>query len=77
MSVAIIGNGYGALHLALRLQMDSRDPHLFSDRTPEQLLAGRLINGLPMGDGAPVRCGSGCRFLAGAQLRGQDDPRLA
>ncbi len=44
MSVAIIGNGYGALHLALRLQMDGRDPHLFSDRTSEQLLAGRLIN---------------------------------
>src|ERR1700751_1541208 len=44
MSIAIIGNGYGALHLALRLQMDGRDPHLFSDRTSEQLLAGRLIN---------------------------------
>jgi hypothetical protein len=44
MSVAIIGNGYGALHLALRLQIDGRAPHLFSDRTSEQLLAGRLIN---------------------------------
>ena len=67
MSVAIIGNGYGALHLALRLQMDGRDPHLFSDRTSEQLLAGRLNQyGVPMGDDAPVGCGSGGRFLAGA-----------
>jgi Styrene monooxygenase A putative substrate binding domain len=44
MSVAIIGNGYGALHLALRLQRDGQDPHLFSDRTSKQLLAGKLAN---------------------------------
>jgi 2-polyprenyl-6-methoxyphenol hydroxylase-like FAD-dependent oxidoreductase len=44
MSVAIIGNGYGALHLALRLQRDGLEPHLFSDRTPAHLLAGRLAN---------------------------------
>ena len=44
MSVAIIGNGYGALHLALRLQKDGGEPHLFSDRTSEQLLAGKLAN---------------------------------
>jgi 2-polyprenyl-6-methoxyphenol hydroxylase-like FAD-dependent oxidoreductase len=44
MSVAIIGNGYGALHLALRLQKDGLAPHLFSDRTPAQLLAARLAN---------------------------------
>jgi 2-polyprenyl-6-methoxyphenol hydroxylase-like FAD-dependent oxidoreductase len=42
MSVAIVGNGYGALHLALRLQKDGRDPDLFSDRTSAQLLAGKL-----------------------------------
>jgi Styrene monooxygenase A putative substrate binding domain len=44
MSVAIIGNGYGALHLALRLQKDGRQPHLFSDRTSTQLLAGKLAS---------------------------------
>ena len=62
MSVAILGNGYGALHLALRLQIDGRDPHLFGDRTSEQLLTGRQSIGVPMGDGAPVGCSSGGRF---------------
>jgi styrene monooxygenase len=44
MSVAIVGNGYGALHLALRLQQDGQDAHLFSDRTSKQLLASKLAN---------------------------------
>ena len=44
MSVAIVGNGYGALHLALRLQRDGHDAHLFSDRTSRQLLASKLAN---------------------------------
>ncbi len=38
MSVAIVGSGFGGLHLALRLQRTGQMVTLYSDRTPEQHL---------------------------------------
>lgn len=43
-SIGIIGAGISGLHLALRLQQAGMDTTLYTERTPEQLAAGRPAN---------------------------------
>lgn len=43
-SIAIIGAGISGLHLALRLQEAGMDTTLYSERTPDQIAAGRPAN---------------------------------
>ena len=43
-SIGIIGAGIGGLHLALYLQKAGIDATILTDRTPEEVAEGRLLN---------------------------------
>lgn len=42
--IGIIGSGTAGLHLGLYLQQNGVDATIFSDKTPEQIASGRLLN---------------------------------
>src|SRR3954453_1928920 len=53
--IGIVGSGIAGLHLALYLQQQGIPATIYSDRTPEQLRAGRLPNSVARFDHTRAR----------------------
>lgn len=54
-SIGIVGTGVAGLHLALMLQQHGVHSRLYTDRTPEQVEGGRLLNTVMHHHGTRVR----------------------
>src|SRR5262245_62103966 len=54
-NIGIVGSGIAGLHLALSLQQRGIPATLYSDRTPDQIRAGRLPNSIARFDHTRAR----------------------